>query len=202
MHKTAKYALLSSQQNAEDLTENALLKIAWEFSENCEMSRWLTKKIERKEKVDEGSSDPTLSFLFRDLSAFCVQGDWKLKRCARMEEGSHTWGRGKNTHCLQHLSFNGVFPSRPATSWMDWKLRGHRVSSDAAASAWYCSWAAQTRRSSSMAAGTSTSQRLCSAMERTGVHLHRQLSIISSTKQPLSSRTVYTLLACKYEINY
>ena len=29
-----------------------------------------------------------------------------------------------------------------------------------------------------------------------------QLSIISSTKQPLSSRTVYTLLACQYEINY
>ena len=132
MHKTAKCALLSSQQNAEDLTENALLKIAWEFSENCEMSRWLTKKIERKEKVDEGSSDPTLTFLFRDLSAFCVQGDWKLKRCARMEEGSHTWGRGKNTHCLQHLSFNGVFPSRPATSWMDWKLRGQQQVRDIA----------------------------------------------------------------------
>ena len=27
----------------------------------------MTKKIARKEKVDEGSSDPTLTFLFRDL---------------------------------------------------------------------------------------------------------------------------------------
>ena len=128
MHKTAKYALLSSQQSAEDLTENALLKIAWEFSENCEMSRWLTKKIERKEKVDEGSSDPTevkhSNFFYSEIYLHFV---FKV-----IESSSQSKCWGKNTHCLQHLSFNGVFPSRPATSWMDWKLRGQQQVRDIA----------------------------------------------------------------------